>query len=152
MANDKKTYAEHFTPESTATYKERKIAELTHDALDHLSKAFYLEHAREDILSTLKKTVDEAEPIQKEFDDLKDKTERTARERRKELQKKLIPFVKRIKDLTNDAEQFKQQAEALRIQATERIYRRDFIIQNFPEKMLGMEALDPHMAADKNTL
>lgn len=150
----KTTYAAHFKESDTATYKDRKIAELTHDALEHLQKAYYLEHAREDILNAVEETKKYGEPMEKELaalEEIKTPLTREQRDRKKELTRMLVPVRKRINERENDAAQFQQQAEALRIQATERIYRRDFIIANL-DKALAIEALDPRMSVDKNTL
>lgn len=151
MAETKKTFAEHFTPEEAATYKRDSIAELTKDALSNLTRAAYLLHAREDIIATHLETLKLGEPLEAELKEINDtKTpSKPQRERRKELERALAPIRMKLRRLQGDTDNFAQQAEQLYLQSVERIYRRDYIAKHFPEAVLSVEAPDPRMKADQ---
>lgn len=146
MEHTAKIYADHFTQEETAAFKTKRIADLTTEALDLLSRAEYLEHARLDIVATRDENVAQAQPLEEELAEIlkTDKLNKTQRERRKELERALIPLRKKISNLTDDAAGFEINAEKTRDQATERIYRRDYLKENF-EKALALPSPDPRM-------
>lgn len=151
MAENKKTFAEHFSPEAVETFKSDKLKELTKDALDLLTRAAYLLHAREDIVATHKETKELEEPLEAELKGINDTKapSKPQRERRKEIEKKLAPVRMKLKRLQADADNFEQQAEGMYLQAVERIYRRDYIAANLPAKILSAVAPDPRMKADQ---
>lgn len=146
METTEKKYRESFTGAELSAYKEKKIAELTSEAIDLLSRAEYLDHARGDMDATLKELGEKAFPLEKELSEINGtkSPNKTQRERRKELERELTPIRRKIGELSDSVAQFQLNALSTREQASERIYRRDYIAESFDKAFDHMRP-DPRM-------
>lgn len=132
--NEKKSLRSYFTEPELEAFKTKRIAELTEEALELISNAAYVESRLEELSHMTRVEQGLLQPLEEELGKIYQiaSPDKATRARRKELEGQAAPHRAALKTIGKAYVEGRENAQNLRQQAGERLFRRDVIRDKFP--------------------